>query len=404
MRHLLSLFLILFIAFSSLKGQQPTRWRGPSANGIYPDTGLLKLWPQEGLQLLWAFSEMGEGFTSPAIQGGFIYLASMIDQTGYLYKLTLDGKLVWKKGYGPEYFERYPGARSTATVVGDHLYLLSGRGRLACMKSSDGSLVWAKELVDDLGGELNRYGFNESVVVDGDIVYCTPGGKTQSVVALNRYNGNLIWRAPGNGDKASYCTPLLIRYPSRTLLVTHTESRILGVDTRDGSLLWEYAWPNRMLEHQNTPLYSNNRLFCFSGYGKGSVMLTLSDEGSKVAKAWENPKFDNRMGGAVVWNGIIYGAGHTNRSWQCLDWETGRELFNSTELTMGVVIAADKMLYGYDEKGVLALIEPRPEPFRIVSRMQITSGTGSQWAHPVIHDGVLYIARGTTLMAYNLKK
>ncbi len=404
MRHPISLFLILFIALSSLNGQQPTQWRGPSANGIYPDTGLLQEWPQEGLQLLWAFSEMGEGFSSPAIQGGFIYLASMIEQTGYLFKLTMEGKLVWKKAYGPEFTERYPGSRSTVTVVGDLLYLLSGRGRLVCMKSSDGSLVWAKHLVDDLGGALNEYGFNESVVVDGDIVYCTPGGKEQSVVALQRFTGDVVWRAPGNGDKASYGTPLLIRYPSRTLLVAHTEKRIVGIDTRNGALLWEYEWPNKMLEHQNTPIYSKNQLFCFSGYGKGSVMFTLSEEGGKAVKKWENPKFDCRMGGAVLWKGVIYGSGHTNRSWQCLDWETGRELFNSTELTMGVVIAADKMLYMYDEKGVLALAKPLSEGFSIVSRMKITLGSGSQWSHPVIHKGILYIARGNSLMAYNLKK
>ncbi len=404
MRYGILIFLFLGISLFASYGQQPTRWRGPGSNGIYPETGLLKEWPKEGLKLLWSFNEMGMGFTSPAIQEGFIYLASMLGETGYLFKLTMEGKLVWEKSYGQEFYEQYPGARSTATVVGNHLYLLSGRGELVCMKTADGALVWSKHLVDDLGGQLNRYGFNESVVVDGDIVYCTPGGKSQSVAALNRFTGQVIWNAPGKGDKAAYCTPLLIRYPSRTLLVTHTESHILGIDIKNGALLWSYEWPNRMLEHQNTPLYSDNQLFCFSGYGKGSVMLTLSNNGSAVEKKWENPKFDNRMGGAVLVNGNIYGAGHNNRYWQCLDWESGKELYNSKELTMGVVIVADSMLYIYDESGVLALVKPDSEKLNIVSRMKITLGTGTQWAHPVIHNGILYVARGTTLMAYNLKE
>ncbi len=404
MKNIIFIFFFIGISHLTSYGQQPTTWRGPDANGIYPETGLLKEWPKEGLKLLWTFDEMELGFTSPAIQGGFIYLASMLEESGYLFKLTMDGKLVWKKSYGEEFHERYPGARSTATVVGDHVYLLSGRGKLVCMKTSDGSLVWSTHLVDDLGGQLNQYGFNESVVVDGDIVYCTPGGKSQSVAALNRFTGKVVWKAPGKEDKAAYCTPLLIRYPSRTLLVTHTESHILGIDTKNGSLLWSYEWPNRMLEHQNTPLYSDNELFCFSGYGKGSVMLTLSNDGSTVARKWENLQFDNRMGGAVLVNGNIYGAGHNNRYWQCIDWETGKELYNSKKLTMGVVIAADNMLYIYDEKGVLALVKPDPEKLNIVSQMQITLGTGTQWAHPVIDNGILYIARGTTLMAYNIKK
>lgn len=402
-KALIILFCILTYS-EAVYGQQPTRWRGPNSDGIYPETGLLREWPEEGLKLLWSFDGMDVGFTSPAISGGFIYIASMLGEAGYLFKLTLDGRLIWKKPYGKEFTGGYPGARSTATVAGNHVYLLSGNGNLVCMNTSDGSLVWSKHLVDNLGGQLNRYGFNESVVVDGDIVYCTPGGESQSVAALNRFTGQVVWRAPGKGDKAAYCTPLLIRYPSRTLLVTHTESHIQGIDTRNGSLLWSFEWPNQRLEHQNTPLYKNNELFCFSGYGKGAVMLTLSRDGSSVSRKWVNPKFDNRMGGAVLIDGYIYGAGHNNRFWQCLDWETGKEMYSSRELTMGVVISADGMLYCYDEKGVLALVKPDPKKFNIVSRMKITLGTGSQWAHPVIHKGVLYIARGNTLMAYDIRK
>lgn len=400
--QILSLCILTFLA--AVSGQSPTKWRGPGSDGIYPGTGLLKEWPEDGLQLLWSYDGMERGFTSPAISGGSIYMASMLGETGYLFKLTTDGKLVWKRPYGPEFTGRYPGARSTATVAGDLVYQLSGNGKLVCMNTSDGSLVWTKHLVDDLGGQLNRYGFSESVVIDGNTVYCTPGGLSQSVAALNRFTGQLIWKAPGKGDKAAYCTPLLIRYPSRTLLVTHTESHILGMDTRNGSLLWSFEWPNRMREHQNTPLYKNNELFCFSGYGKGAVMLTLGRDGLSVSQKWISTRFDNRMGGAVVIDGYIYGAGHNNRYWQCLDWTTGKEMYSSRELTMGVVIAAEKMLYCYDENGVLALVKPDPAKFNIVSRMKITLGSGSQWAHPVIHDGVLYIARGSTLMAYDINR
>lgn len=403
MKKITFIVITFLLSFMLLSGQQPTTWRGPNSDGIYPDRGLLKKWPETGLKLLWTYDGMDQGFTSPAIYDGHIYMASMMEETGHLFKLTTDGKLVWKKPYGEEFHERYPGARSTATVAGDYVYLLSGRGKLLCMKTSNGDLVWTKHLVDDLGGTLNRYGFNESVVVDGDIVYCTPGGENQSVVALNRFTGDLVWKAAGTGDLHSYCTPLLIRYPSRTLLVTHTERRILGIDTKDGKVLWTHEWINRMLEHQNTPLYKDNSLFCFSGYGKGAVMLKLSDDGSKAEEKWVSTKFDNRMGGSVVYNGYIYGAGQNNRYWQCLDWETGEEMYSSRDLTMGVVIAADDMLYCYDESGTLALVKPDHTKFNIVSQMKITMGTGSQWAHPVINNGILYIARGSTLMAYDLR-
>lgn len=395
--------LILLISVEAV-GQEATKWRGPDANGIYPDTGLLRQWPDDGPALNWKFDQMGEGFSSPAFPpDGYIYIPTMIDQTGYMFKLTMAGDLLWKVEYGPEFYESYPGSRATPTIAGDLLYFLSGRGRLVCLNTHDGSLLWSTHLVDDLDGELNRYGFNETVVADGNKLYCTPGGKLQSVVALNRFTGEVIWKADGMGDKAAYCTPLIVDLPERNILVTHTESNILGIDTNDGSLLWTYPWPNRRLEHQNTPLYHEGNIFCFSGYGKGSVMLNLSDDGKSVTQKWVNENFDNRMGGAVLIDGYIYGCGHHNRTWQCLDWESGKQLYESDELTMGVVIAADGRLYCYDERGELALVKPDSTRFNIISRTKITEGTGQQWSHPVIHDGMLYISRGTTLMSYKIR-
>jgi hypothetical protein len=66
------------------------------------------------------------------------------------------------------------------------------------------------------------------------------------------------------------------------------------------------------------------------------------------------------------------------------------------------VISADGMLYCYSEKGFMHLVKPNPETFELVSSFEITSGTGTHWAHPVIYDGVLYLRHGDALMAYKI--
>ena len=223
------------------------------------------------------------------------------------------------------------------------------------------------------------------------------------MVALNRLTGELIWASKGTGGKSAYCTPLLISYPSRTLLVTHTESHILGIDTSDGSLLWSYPWPNRYSVHANTPIYNNNMLFCFSGYGQGAIMFELRDAGSSIVKKWTSDTFDSRIGGAVLVNGYIYGSGDTDRSWQCLDWNTGKRMYSSTDVGKGAVIYADGMLYCYSERGELALVKADPSGFNVISKTRVTLGSGQQWAHPVIHNGRLYIHRGSALIVYRIK-
>jgi len=62
------------------------------------------------------------------------------------------------------------------------------------------------------------------------------------------------------------------------------------------------------------------------------------------------------------------------------------------------------MLYVYSQQGDMALVKPNPDRFELVSSFEVTLGTNQHWAHPVIHDGVLYIRHGNVLMAYLILK
>ncbi len=79
--------------------------------------------------------------------------------------------------------------------------------------------------------------------------------------------------------------------------------------------------------------------------GAGGVKLDLNGDGSRINVAWTNKELDSRMGGAVLVDGYLYGSGDNNREWRCIDWETGKESYVSTEITKGPVIYADGMLY-----------------------------------------------------------
>ena len=62
------------------------------------------------------------------------------------------------------------------------------------------------------------------------------------------------------------------------------------------------------------------------------------------------------------------------------------------------------MLYCYEEKsGNVALVNPTPRGFEIVSSFQVKEGNGRHLAHPAIADGVLYIRRGNTLTAWDIR-
>lgn len=404
MKYPLILAIILSLApLSGSLGQSTAiNWRGPAGSGIYPDKGLLKSWPASGPEIAWSYEKLGVGFSSPAISNGRLYVSGMEDETGYIYALSESGKLLWKAAYGPEFSESYPGARSTVTIAGNLLYMLSGRGRLVCMNADDGKIKWSKNLFSDFDGRNTQWGITESVVVDGDKVFCTPGGKKHNVVALNRHTGALIWSSPGKGDISAYCTPLLVKLPKRKLLVTMTANNILGLDADSGKLLWSHPQTNQYSVHANTPVYQDGAIFCFSGYGKGGVKLQFNEDGSAVTQKWFNKTLNSRIGGAVAVGGYIYGSGDTNREWQCIDWASGEQKYAAKEVGNGVVIYADGMLYLYSERGELALVKPGSSGFQVVSKTKVTGGSGQHWAHPVIYNKRLFVRHGDMLIAYKI--
>lgn len=396
------IILITLLLFN-VQAQEPTRWRGPSGDGIYPETGLLKQWPANGPEILWSYENLGQGHSSAAVSRGFIYTSGMIEGKGYLFKFELDGTLVYKKSYGPEYTESWYGTRGTPVIVGEKIYLESGHGKLVCFNNSDGKILWSKNLFKDFDGKNIQWGVNETPVIDGDIIYVTPGGRKYNVVALDRHTGKLIWTSPGKRELSAYCTPVLFEHNGRKILATHTASHLIGLDAATGKMLWSQSQPNEWSVHPNTPLYHNGELYYFSGYGQGGGMLKLSADGNSVSQKWRNRTIDSRMGGAILLDGYIYASGDNNREWRCLEWETGKEMYASIAIAKGTLIYADGMLYCYSERGELALVKADPSGFQIVSKTRVMLGSEQHWAHPMIHDGVLYVRHGKALIAYKVK-
>lgn len=384
-------------------GQEATRWRGPSGNGIYPDKGLLKKWPADGPEIRWTFNELGQGHSSAVADRGFIYTTGMINGTGFIFKFTREGGLVYRKPYGKEYATSWYGTRGSPVIAGNKIYLLSGLGKLVCLNNSDGEILWIRELFRDFDGKNAEWGVNETPVVDGEIIYVTPGGRNNNVVALNRHTGELVWSSRAKGQVSAYCTPLLFEHNGRKILATHTASYLIGLDASTGTMLWSMYQPNTYAVHANTPIYHQGELFYFSGYGQGGTKLKLGQDGSLVSKQWASKTFDSRMGGAVLIDGYLYGSGDNNREWRCLNWETGKESYSSVAIGKGVVISADGMLYCYSERGELALVIADPSGFRILGRTAVTHGSEQHWAHPMIDDGVLYLRHGRSLVAYQIK-
>jgi outer membrane protein assembly factor BamB len=389
------------LAAVPLSAQENIQWRG-DRTGVYKETGLLKSWAAAGPELRWHYDGLGEGHSSVAIAADKIYVTGMTAGKGYLYVLDLQGKLLNKKEYGAEWDKSYNGTRGTVTVNDGKVYLISGYGDVICFNADNLSIVWKKNLLKDFEAKNITWGICESPLIVGEKLIVSPGGEKHSIVALNKNTGAVIWTCPGDGDLSAYCSPIYVSDQQVPQVVTMMAKHIVGVDIATGKKLWSFENVNRHAVHPNVPVYHNNQLLCTSGYGKGSVMLRLTDGGRNVEKVWESSDLDSRIGAMVKIGDYAYGSGDHNKFWFCVDWKTGEQKYKDKSLPIGVTIAADGMLYCYTDRGDLALVKATPAKFDVVSKFSVTLGTDQHWAHPVIYKGTLYVRHGNTVMAYKI--
>ena len=420
------------------------QWQGPDRNAVSKETGLLKEWPKDGPPLAWKVKGIGSGYSGPSIAAGRIYGMSNRGADEFVWALSeSNGKELWATRLGPALTEGMPqgkeGAGCTPTVDGERIYVLGLGGDLACLQAKDGTIIWRRSLPNDFGGIVPTWRYNESPLIDGDKLICTPGGKESTLAALDKLTGKTIWtshvpelagasseaggggRRGGRGGQfrdsgAAYASAIAIDFEGQRQYVQLTAKSLIGVAAAHGKLLWRYdRAANRSGINCSTPLYHAGKVFAASAYGNGGGLVKLSKEGNGAPKAeevWFSRNIENHHGGVLLIDGGLYGSngGNSGGYLVCLDFETGDVLWNERDLdkrrvTKGSVAFADGRIYYRTEEGPVVLIEPSRKEYLERGRFDQPERTDKPaWTHPVIANGKLFIRDQDALFCYNVKK
>jgi outer membrane protein assembly factor BamB len=411
-RFILPLFFLL-LTINSGVAQEFCEWRGPGRTGVYNETGLMKQWPEAGPEMIWSLTELPKGYSSVSIAHNTIYFTGVVDSMDVVMAVDLNGKMKWQKPYGRAWNNTFPDSRCTPTIENERMYLSSGMGDLACLNALNGEVIWQVKAHEKFNGTYGQWGISESLLLLDDKVFYTPGGETTTMVALDKNTGETLWMSESLKDKPSYVSPLLVNRGGKQLIVTVTETRIIGVSPLDGKILWNFdygahaggEWKANI--QTNTPLYHDGKIFVTNGYDHKSVMLDLAEDGSSVSLNYVDSVLDVHHGGAIRLGNCIFGANWIHNRmghWVCLDWNTGEKRYEKEWENKGSIISADGMLYCYDEKkGNIALVEATPDDFKVVSQFKVPLGRGPHWSHLVIRNGILYVRHEDALMAYSIK-
>ena len=403
------LVVAMMIGFAATaKAADWPQFRGPNRDGKSTETGLLQKWPDDGPKLLWRVDDLGHGFTSAAVANGLVYSTGLYGKQGVISAYDLQGNLKWRKSYGRGWAESHPGTRATPTLKDGRLYLMSGYGVVVCYNAETGQRLWSVDTMEKFGARQIRWGLTENLLIVGDKVIVTPGGKQVSMVALDMNDGSTVWTCRGVEDESGYCSPITVQRGGRTVIAQLMSHTFIGVDAKDGKLLWRKERdPDPAYGIQAVPpVYQDGMFYVTADYGKErGEGYRLNEAGNDVTRVWKNGELDCHHGGVIVHKGHVWGSSTRNNrgNWMCLNLKNGNVAAEIGAVRKGSISWADGMFYGYGENGMVGLITDDPDNFRMVSSFRIKVGEGPHWAHPTIAGGRLYIRHGTYMMAYDIK-
>jgi outer membrane protein assembly factor BamB len=252
------------------------------------------------------------------------------------------------------------GSRSTPTVSEGVVYHLGELGRLTAMDHLDGREIWSRELMEDFDAEIPEYGYAESVLIEGERLYCCPAGKKAFIVCLDKRNGDLIWSNREIPGTVGFSSLVKFRYGGHEHLAGLSSSHLFGVNAKTGKLLWLVEFGNSRDNNIADPVYHDGHVFASSGYGRGSILVQLNPGAEHYTTdiIWDTEMMDNHHGGVVLNQGYLYGSGQNARGWFCLEFQTGKVMWKTSG--KGSLTYADGKLYCLDERGIMNLVNADP--------------------------------------------
>ena len=453
--------IISFIATTLYSADWP-QYLGPDRNGISPETGLLRAWPETGPEVLWTVP-LGPGFGGASVSDGNVFVLDRAGDTQDVLRCyDLDsGKEKWKYGYTAPGKTSYPGSRSVPTINGKHVFSCGPFGDVYCIDTTTHKPVWNKNIWKDFGGKaVPRWAISQSPLIVGDLLILGAQTKQAGVVAYNKKTGSVAWKSPALPGNVGYCSPKVVTIGGAEQIImisgaprssrgrggrsrgSRTGGRegrppqpapqedaekpaqaakeppppappkgvVVGLDPKTGKTLWQYdGWQCRN-PAPNVTAVGDDRLFITAGYDAGSAMIQVKKKGDTftVTELFKTKDFGTHVHPAILYKDHLY-AHCTDNSrkdgMSCISldgtvkWKTGK----NPVFDKGGFLLADGLLFSVDGvKGILYLVEPNPKGFKKLAEAKLLN-TQQCWAPLALSDGKLLIRDQKQMRCVNVK-
>ncbi len=364
-RSMLYPLAVLAFALSAAQGQDWPEFRGPTGQGHSAEQDLPLEW-NEARNIVWKTPVPGQGWSSPVVAHGRVWLTTATDEEGGTLSLVAFDVATGRQVVNAEVFRRRAGApinpknsraSPTPVVDGDRVFVHFGAAGTAALTTS-GELVWQKRFSYE-----SQHGAGGSPVVYEDLLIFSCDGSDQAfVVALDKASGNVRWRTNRRhpADQA-YTTPLVIRVGDRDEIVSVGAYRAAAYDPRTGKEIWRVGYPDGF-SNVPRPVYGHGLVYVATGFQQPTIMAVRADGSGDVTKthvAWTLSRSAPFTPSPILVGDELYVVNDGGIA-SCLDARTG-ELHWQQRLggsfSASPVFAGGR-LYFLSEQGVTTVVAP----------------------------------------------
>lgn len=384
-------------------------FRGPNRDAICDDsTPLARAWPPGGPPVLWRI-ELGQGYASPAIRDGRVYVLDYDEQARADTMLCLslaDGREIWRNSYPVEVTPNHGCSRTVPALIHDSVVSIGPRCHVACWDAETGQNRWLIDMIVRFGAEERQWYTGQCPLVDGDRIILAPGGPDALLAAVEYRTGQVIWTTPNpRGWRKTHSSIMVTEHAGQKMYLYCGTGGVAGIAADDGRLLWdETTWVENFATSPSPLPVPGGRVFVSSGYDiTGAMMLQINATGTsfavETAYTLRRKEFNSEHHTPIYYRGHLYGVRKLREQMVCMDLD-GNELWNSGALKFGhgPYMIADGMIFAMSNNGLLATMEATHEEFRPLAQFQVFDNGHDAWG-PMAMAGGHLIVRDMTRMA-----
>lgn len=415
------------------------QYLGPARNGISPQKGILRTWPEKGPEVLWTVN-VGIGFGGPVVGDGKVYLLDRDDKVGDKLRCLdfANGKELWSFSYDAPGSVMFPGSRSVPALDGKYVYTCGPYGNLYCIDINTQKPIWNKNVWKDFGGgDIPRWAITQCPMIYGNLLIIASQAPQAGVVAYDKLTGNVKWQTPSLGG-VGYVSPVIVKVgkEDHVVMITASAGRgpdakpgvVAGIDPATGKVLWQYNGFSCGIPVPCAVDAGEGRVLVTGGYNAGSAMFKVekkTDGTYNVTELFKNTDLGAHTQPPVLLNGNFYAECSTNDKkyglvCMSIDGQTKWKTERNPVFERGGLILADGLILATDGGTKLYLIQPDPSAFKPLASAELlklgvpgssdeelaskTGGATQNWAPLALASGKLLIRDQGRLICVKVAK